>query len=156
MTQPSPPIYTPMPEAHVRGVSPGRFAGQDRTNAWRQEIRHWSREGAETTFQEFIDYNGNHIVESQELSWIDNTTDEERARLHQYITTDGRIGASGLPDPKRIHLEDGTRYHLTRPPKQEPCAKCGRIATTGRRQTLSPGPPLARLNLDPAGRLGLG
>jgi hypothetical protein len=106
--------------------------------AWREEVRRRSRQGTETTFKEFTDYKGNRIVETQELSWIDNTTDEERARLHRYITSDGKIGGSGLPDPKRIHLENGTKYHLTRPLRQEPCAKCGRIGHEWPRANADP------------------
>jgi len=106
--------------------------------AWREEVRRRSRQGTETTFKEFTDYKGNRIVETQELSWIDNTTDEERARLHRYITSDGKIGGSGLPDPKRIHLENGNKYHLTRPLRQEPCAKCGRIGHEWPRANADP------------------
>jgi len=93
---------------------------------WREEVRRSSREGAEKTFKQFPDYNGNLIVETQELSWIDNATNEERARLHRYITVEGKIGGSGQPDPKRIHFEDGRKYHLTRLSIKEPCSKCGR------------------------------
>ena len=49
---------------------------------------------------------------SQELSFRD-TTNFEVARAHQYLRPDGTIGASGLPDPKRLYL-DGQLYRLTR------------------------------------------
>ena len=73
------------------------------------------------------DYNGNQIRESHELSWIDIKTNQEKARLHRLITKDGRIGASGYPDPKRIKLCGPRKYALTRPTISEPCQKCGQI-----------------------------
>ena len=35
----------------------------------------------------------------------------ELARAHQYVLPDGRVGASGKPDPKRI-LKDGKLFRL--------------------------------------------
>jgi len=35
----------------------------------------------------------------------------EVARVHQYLRTDGTIGASGLPDPKKLY-ENGVLYIL--------------------------------------------
>ncbi len=40
---------------------------------------------------------------------------QEVARVHQYLRLDGRLGASGLPDPKRI-LENGVLYRLRKSP----------------------------------------
>jgi hypothetical protein len=121
MSQPSAPIIRLCPEHLCELFRQEGLQAKIETNAWREEIRRRRREGSETTFQEFTDYNGNRIVETQELTWIDNATDEERARLHRYITREGKIGASGLPDPKRIHLENGAkslrrnrRYHVRR------------------------------------------
>ena len=53
-----------------------------------------------------------HCTYSQEVSYrdADNT---EVARVHQYLRPDGTIGASGLPDPKRV-LVDGVLYRLTK------------------------------------------
>jgi hypothetical protein len=94
---------------------------------WREEQPKSENEGnAEETFEPFRDYSGN-IVETQEIKYIDNATNEERARLHRYITDKGTIGGSGYPDPKRIRLADGTGYRLTRKKRNEPCAKCGRV-----------------------------
>lgn len=39
----------------------------------------------------------------------------EIASVHQYLLVDGTLGASGMPDPKRL-LHDGQRYHV-RPEK---------------------------------------
>lgn len=78
-----------------------------------------------STFTPFLDYSGNWIVETQQLSWIDAATNQERVRLHRYITSSGKLGGSGDPDPKRIDLGPGKKYALTR--KNEPCAKCGQI-----------------------------
>lgn len=35
----------------------------------------------------------------------------EVARVHQYLRTDGTLGASGLPDPKKLY-ENGVLYLL--------------------------------------------
>jgi hypothetical protein len=37
--------------------------------------------------------------------------DEEVARVHQYLRPDGTIGASGLPDPKRM-IRAGVIYYV--------------------------------------------
>jgi len=50
---------------------------------------------------------------TQEISYRDGS--EEVARVHQYLRTGGVIGASGLPDPKRI-CENGILYRLRKPP----------------------------------------
>jgi hypothetical protein len=42
----------------------------------------------------------------------------ELARAHQYVLPDGRIGASGKPDPKRV-LKDGKLYRIEKT-KTEP------------------------------------
>ncbi len=41
---------------------------------------------------------------------------QEIARVHQYLRTDGTIGASGKPDPKRLYA-DGKLYRLVKKPK---------------------------------------
>jgi hypothetical protein len=52
---------------------------------------------------------------SQMVSYRD-VSDNEVARVHQYLRTDDTIGASGKPDPKRIFLK-GTLYRLVKKPK---------------------------------------
>jgi hypothetical protein len=47
---------------------------------------------------------------SQEISYVD-ASGEEICRVHQYVRTDGTIGASGKPDPKRI-LAGGVIYRV--------------------------------------------
>ena len=47
---------------------------------------------------------------SQMVSYRDSDNNEV-ARVHQYLRPDGRIGASGLPDPKRL-FENGVFYRL--------------------------------------------
>ena len=47
---------------------------------------------------------------SQMVSYRD-ATDNEVARVHQYLRPDKTIGASGRPDPKRV-LEDNILYRL--------------------------------------------
>jgi hypothetical protein len=37
----------------------------------------------------------------------------EIARAHRYLRTDGTIGASGKPDPKRL-VHEGTLYRLVK------------------------------------------
>jgi hypothetical protein len=93
---------------------------------WREEVKA-KTDTTVKTFSPFEDYSGNWIVETHELSWIENATNEERARLHRYITDDGRVGVSGHPDRKRINLRDGRKFRLTPPSKNEACARCGRI-----------------------------
>lgn len=52
---------------------------------------------------------------SQMVSYRDGDSNEI-ARVHQYLRADGTIGASGLPDPKRL-FHDGTLYRLERKKK---------------------------------------
>src|SRR5580698_11534962 len=52
---------------------------------------------------------------SQMVSYRD-ASDNELCRVHQYLRTDGTIGASGKPDPKRLLLGD-TLYRLQKKPK---------------------------------------
>ena len=42
---------------------------------------------------------------SQILSYVD-ATDNEVALVHQYLRPDKTLGASGIPDPKRLLKED--------------------------------------------------
>jgi hypothetical protein len=49
-------------------------------------------------------------TQSQMVSYLDQN-DNEVARVHQYLRTDGSIGASGKPDPKRL-LEGDILYRL--------------------------------------------
>jgi len=53
---------------------------------------------------------------SQMISYRDGT--QEIARVHQYMRTDGTIGASGKPDPKRL-FENGVLYRLHKKRKDE-------------------------------------
>jgi hypothetical protein len=53
---------------------------------------------------------------SQEISYIEVSSNEEVARVHRYLRTDGSIGLSGRPDPKRLSL-NGVRYRLETKPK---------------------------------------
>ena len=48
---------------------------------------------------------------SQLVNYVDLALRRTVARVHQYLRMDGRLGASGLPDPKMIYLE-GTVYEL--------------------------------------------
>jgi hypothetical protein len=52
-----------------------------------------------------------YCTRSQEISYIDPGTNEEVARAHRYLRPDGTIGASGLPDPKRVSVY-GVRYRI--------------------------------------------
>ena len=92
---------------------------------WREEVRYKS--GDDSTFEPFRDFNGNWIVETQQLVLIENATNEERARLHRYIPDQGTLGGSGDPDPKRIRLADGRKYNLTKKSKLQACAVCGQV-----------------------------
>jgi len=54
-------------------------------------------------------------TQSQMISYSD-TNNQEIARVHQYLRSDGTIGASGKPDPKRL-FKDGTLYRLEKKPQ---------------------------------------
>lgn len=54
-------------------------------------------------------------TESQQVSYYD-ADGNEVARAHQYKRTDGTIGLSGKPDPKRL-FQDGTLYRLEKSSK---------------------------------------
>ena len=56
-----------------------------------------------------------YCTRTQEVFYIDPTTGQEVARVHQYLRTDGTLGASGLPDPKSI-VENAIMYRLRKPP----------------------------------------
>lgn len=53
-------------------------------------------------------------TKSQTLSYRINNS--EIARAHQFLLPDGKLAASGKPDPKRI-LRDGILYRLKKAPK---------------------------------------
>ena len=53
-----------------------------------------------------------YCTRSQLLSYRD-TSGQEVARVHQYLLPNGSIGASGMPDPKRL-LHEGVIYRLKR------------------------------------------
>jgi hypothetical protein len=52
---------------------------------------------------------------SQEVSYLD-ANNQEVARVHQYVRLGGVLGASGLPDPKRL-LENGILYRIRKQPE---------------------------------------
>ena len=55
-------------------------------------------------------------TQSQMVSYLDSDGNEV-ARVHQYLRTDGTIGASGKPDPKRL-LDGGILYYLEKSKKR--------------------------------------
>ena len=57
---------------------------------------------------------------SQMISYRD-ASDNEIARVHQYLRPDGTLGASGKPDPKRLFV-DGTLYRLVKKKKDSTTA----------------------------------
>lgn len=52
-----------------------------------------------------------YCTESQQVSYIDPANGQEVARAHRYLRPDGTLGASGLPDPKRVFL-NGVWYRI--------------------------------------------
>ncbi len=58
---------------------------------------------------------------SQMISYRDGSN-QEMARVHQYLRPDGTIGASGKPDPKRL-FSHGILYRLVKKPNE--AAKTG-------------------------------
>ncbi len=55
-----------------------------------------------------------HCTRSQIISYMDKD-DNEVARVHQYLRPNGKIGASGKPDPKKL-LHEGVLYCFTEDP----------------------------------------
>jgi hypothetical protein len=53
---------------------------------------------------------------TQEVFYIDPVPNQEVARIHQYLRPDGKLGASGRPDPKQL-VEGGVMYRLRKPAK---------------------------------------
>lgn len=49
-----------------------------------------------------------YCTRSQSISYSD-PEGQEIARVHQYLLTDGTLGASGMPDPKRL-FHEGVLY----------------------------------------------
>jgi hypothetical protein len=52
-----------------------------------------------------------YCTKSQTVRYVDPVTKLELARAHRYLRPDGTIGASGLPDPKRV-FHNGILYRL--------------------------------------------
>lgn len=57
---------------------------------------------------------------SQEVSYRRKRDGEELARVHQYFRPDGTLGASGLPDPKRLRVGDQNFRLESRPDGDKP------------------------------------
>ena len=55
---------------------------------------------------------------SQSISYRD-ADGNEIARVHQYLRTDGSLGGSGMPDPKRVFVDD-VLYRLVKKNQNEP------------------------------------
>jgi len=55
---------------------------------------------------------------SQLVSYRDSS-DNEIARVHQYLRPDGTLAGSGLPDPKRL-FENGIFYRIIKKKNQPP------------------------------------
>lgn len=55
---------------------------------------------------------------SQSISYRDPDGNEV-ARIHQYLMTDGNLGAGGRPDPKRLFL-NGVLYRLVKGGQEPP------------------------------------
>lgn len=58
-----------------------------------------------------------HCTQSQALFYY-SADGKPRAVVHQYLRPDGTIGASGLPDPKRLFLDDRI-VSVRSPPRSE-------------------------------------
>ncbi|HLJ16443.1 MAG TPA: hypothetical protein VKV15_18230 [Bryobacteraceae bacterium] len=67
----------------------------------------------------FTDYKGQRCVRNHDMIILDNrySPDHHRhevARVHRFITDDGKTGASGKPDPKEITIGDINYRGLTK------------------------------------------
>jgi|SRR5271157_868914 len=80
------------------------------------ELRAWVRRDTHPSRTETAEP---FCTRPQEVSYLDDR-DNEVARVHQYVRPDGTIGASGLPDPKRL-LVGGVLYRLQ---KKKPAGNC--------------------------------
>jgi hypothetical protein len=103
MTQPPPATRITVREMRER-FNRGRYWERMRAGEFTQEVLEEGRPHAEVASKEPLG------TVSQMVSYRDSNNDEV-ARVHQYLRPDGSIGASGLPDPKRL-LEDGVLYRL--------------------------------------------
>jgi len=59
----------------------------------------------------FVDHKGQQCVRNQEILILDRNYPQEHhrhevARVHRFITDQGTVGASGMPDPKEMMLGD--------------------------------------------------
>ena len=52
----------------------------------------------------FTDYKGQQCVRTEEVFVLDGGN-EQIARCHRFITADGKVGASGLLDPKEFTIK---------------------------------------------------
>ena len=60
------------------------------------------------------DWQGPWCTHSQTIRYLDNQG-QWLVEVHQYLRPDGTLGASGIPDPKRLRIGD-TVYALERHP----------------------------------------
>jgi len=47
---------------------------------------------------------------SQRVAWYDRQTHAMVAVIHRYLLPTGKLGGSGLPDPKRLYIDDTIYY----------------------------------------------
>ncbi len=82
------------------------YARRVANGEWRAEVRRDGRPSTDNSGEPFC-------TGSQILAYFD--ADGQRvAIVHQYVRSDGTLGASGLPDPKLL-VEDGIEYRVPRP-----------------------------------------
>jgi len=64
---------------------------------------------------------------TQEYIYVDPASNDEVARVHQYLRPDGTLGASGKQDPHFL-VKDGVEYHEPRKGKTPPPPARGKVA----------------------------
>lgn len=61
--------------------------------------------------------NGEPFCTRSQILYLYERNGDPIAVIHQYIRPDGSIGASGLPDPKRLFLPDRIMFVHSKPPE---------------------------------------
>jgi hypothetical protein len=110
MAQPPPTVRITVKEIQEK-FNKGKYWERMRSGEFTSVVLEEGRPQAKVVEQEPIG------TVSQMVSYRDANNDEV-ARVHQYVRPDGSIGASGLPDPKRL-LEGGVLYLCAKKTKSQ-------------------------------------
>lgn len=101
-----PPVKVVGPWILRRMFNKGRYWQRAQSGALRQRIRRNGHPSPPLAPEPVC-------TRSQTVSYLDNSG-REVALVHQYVRSDGTLGASGKPDPKRLY-ENGVLYIIVTP-----------------------------------------